>query len=286
MRIKDVKNRIVAEISFLYDLEEATNIAEWLLEDSLQLTRIQLQLRLEDTITDNILTIINEKIAFLKTAQPIQQVIGYTYFYGLKLKVNSATLIPRPETEELVSLILNDIEKNTQVNILDIGTGSGCIALALQSKLPLAIINALDISNDALLIAKQNAIDLNFNTHFFQADILTSTISENYLQNEIIVSNPPYIHIDEKNDMHINVINYEPHSALFVYDEDVLLYYKKIIQFAKEKNRKSSTLYFEINEAYGEQLITYLHEQNITDCILIKDMQGKNRFIKAKILID
>lgn len=286
MRIKDVKNHIVTEIAALYEHDECLHIAEWLLEDYLNYSKLQLNIRNEEMISEANLLRINQAIIELKNAKPIQQILGYSIFYGLKIGVNDSTLIPRPETEELVSIILENINKKDKIKILDIGTGSGCIALALKSKLPLASINAMDISKAALKKTAENTKELNLEINLAKADILTLNVPDSFLQNEIIISNPPYIHVNEKAQMHANVLLHEPHTALFVYDDDVLLFYKKIIQFAKEKNGKSSLLFFEINEAYGEQLITYLLQHNITEAILIKDMQGKNRFIKAHILVD
>ncbi|MBI4947309.1 MAG: peptide chain release factor N(5)-glutamine methyltransferase [Bacteroidetes bacterium] len=248
---------------------------------------------------ERISSIVNE----LKTEKPIQYILGRTDFYGCKIRVNEHVLIPRPETEELVDLILFDIKRNTnsptplykgELNILDIGTGSGCIAIALKKNLTNTNVSAIDISEEALLTAKANAILNQTKISFLQADITsppTPLPQEKGVKStfNIIVSNPPYIRISEKEKMSKNVLNYEPHLALFVKDDDPLLFYKAIAEFAKahltpnpsptgEGGNTGGKLYFEINEALGLEVKKMLEEKGFKNVEIKKDMSGKQRF--------
>ena len=286
MTIKEFKSQLINDISHLYDVEEASQIVSWLLEDRLQLSRIKLLNSLHSTLDQSHLNQLQLDAACLMQSMPIQQIVGYAEFYGLKIGVNAHTLIPRPETEELVEWILQNNTHKNPFHILDIGTGSACIALALKQNWNSAHIYALDISEEALAQARKNAQTLDLPITFIQADILAHPLPFDISEMDIIVSNPPYIHLDEKTSMRPNVLQYEPHQALFVDDEEVLLFYKQISQLIRTHAKKTTQLYFEINEQYGQAIIELLIQQGFQQVQLKKDRQGKDRMVYALYLVN
>ena len=219
----------------------------------------------------------------LRAHVPIQYIFGHTEWMGLDLRVTSATLIPRPETAELVEWVLQVADRDKPLKVLDIGTGSGCIALALKKAAPNWNVTGLDISEDALKVAKENAGRNNAEVHWLQADILSPQCpiasSPHRLHFDIIVSNPPYICNREKKDMDARVLDYEPHSALFVPDTDPLLFYRQIASLATSP----AMLFFEINEAYGNEVCEMMAEMGYTDIQLKNDMYGKPRMVFGAI---
>jgi len=215
----------------------------------------------------------------LRQFEPIQYILGETHFFGLPLKVTPAVLIPRPETEELVDLILKENAGNN-CRVLDIGTGSGCIALALKSRLKNAVISGVDISATALEIARSNSEMNGLEVGFFNADILNWQLYEWPLF-DVIVSNPPYVTESEKKLMHKNVLDFEPAGALFVNDTDPLLFYRHIAQFALEKLSVNGRIYFEINENFGPETEKLLVGLGFESIEVVADIQGKNRFVRA-----
>jgi release factor glutamine methyltransferase len=210
--------------------------------------------------------------------KPIQYILGEAPFYGREFKVNASVLIPRNETEELVHLIIKE-NKKLNLRILDIGTGSGCIPISLALEIPSSKTFALDISKEALEVAKDNAKKHEESIIFFQVDILNEDIPVKDL--DIIVSNPPYVCESEKSLMHENVLNFEPHLALFVKDNDPLVFYKIIAKKAKSALKSSGKLYFEINEAFGEKVQYLLEEQGYREISIIQDLNNKDRIVKA-----
>ncbi len=227
-------------------------------------------------------TVFELKIALQKLKQeiPVQYIIGETVFYGLPIKVTSDVLIPRPETEELVDLIVENHKKNQNINILDMGTGSGCIAVALKKYLPEAHVFAMDISEDALKIANDNAAINQTEIHFFTDDILNPQNKYDFFN--VIVSNPPYVRESEKELMKKNVLDNEPHLALFVKDDDALIFYRKIIDFAKAHLKPEGFIYFEINEALGRDAAELLNQNAFKNIQIIKDIFGKERMLMAR----
>lgn len=219
----------------------------------------------------------------LLTQEPLQYVLGQADFYGLKLEVNPAVLIPRPETEELVYWILEDTKYEKSVKLLDIGTGSGCIPIALKKERPRFEVWASDVSNAALAVAQANAQKNNVVVNFVQNDILDKTTWQLFPQFEVIVSNPPYIPQKDRTQMSTNVLNFEPHLALFVTNEQPLLFYEIIADFALAKLQKGGRLYFEIHEAYGQAVLDMLHQKGFVKGIIMKDMSGKERMVKVGI---
>ncbi|GAA4885620.1 peptide chain release factor N(5)-glutamine methyltransferase [Flaviramulus aquimarinus] len=283
MKLKDIQNTFHNELDTIYNEEEVNSFFFMLIGYYYNMTRIQLTMNSEYTIKD-VKEILNA-LELLKQQKPIQYIIGETEFFGLPFKVNENTLIPRPETEELVEWIISQqqIANNQQLKILDIGTGSGCIAISLAKNLPNAKVYALDVSKKALVVAKQNA-DLNHvGIEFIEADILDSAIKIVSASNkfDIIVSNPPYVREKEKQLMKPNVLENEPHLALFVKDENPLLFYETISRFASQNLRKKGWLFFEINEYLGDDMIDLLNENSFRNIELKQDIYKKDRMIKG-----
>jgi len=264
----------------LYPPEEITSFIRLIMEDVCQLQPYQLLLDKDRQLTKTEKERIQDIIVRLSHSEPIQYILGQTCFCGLSFSVNRSTLIPRPETEELVELILKDCSGKA-VSLLDIGTGSGCIAISIANYMPLANVMGVDISAEALAVAEANARLLKVsNISFRQMDILSSerNISSVF---DVIVSNPPYVMEMEKVSMGRNVLDYEPSSALFVSDDDPLLFYREIARFGKERLKKGGTLYFEINARCGVEMKTLMHKEGYTDVCILKDLSGKDRIIKA-----
>lgn len=216
--------------------------------------------------------------------EPIQYIFGKTDFYGFEFEVNPSVLIPRPETEELVELIVRDYPQKKELDILDVGTGSGCIAITLKKLLSKSQVYALDISEEALKTAKRNAVRNRATVTFFQKDILKPSETADSIEEEfdIIVSNPPYVMEKEKAAMEANVLDYEPSLALFVSDDDPLLYYHRITMFAEQKLKKKGYIYFEINAQLGKEMVDMLRMMEFKNIELIQDLSGNDRFVKAQ----
>ncbi|GAA3986195.1 peptide chain release factor N(5)-glutamine methyltransferase [Mucilaginibacter dorajii] len=231
-------------------------------------------------------------LAELLTGKPIQYILGVTEFYGLPFKVNANVLIPRPETEELVEWILLEGErlkvkgKRFSGRILDIGTGSGCIAISLKKNLPNAQVSAIDISEGALQTASENANLNNVDVDFIHRDILNSelrTQNSELRTHHIIVSNPPYVTLEDKKQMHTNVTDFEPHTALFVPEDDPLLFYRAIADFALVNLAAGGLLFFEINESLGKETVQLLQDKEFINIELRQDMSGRDRMVKASL---
>lgn len=250
-------------------------------------TRIEIALNPKVEVLEEDLERFKDAILRLKKHEPVQYIIGETEFYGLDFKVNKYTLIPRPETEELVEWIISEFRFSTEViNILDIGTGSGCIAISLAKNLPNAEVNALDVSSEALKIALQNAEFNEVRVDFYETDILKAKtlptgVGQTSRKYDVIVSNPPYVRELEKNQMQPNVLEYEPETALFVKDEDPLLFYKAISHLAKVSLKPNGQLFFEINEQFGEELKAFLKEEGFQQIEVKQDIYGKDRMLKC-----
>ncbi|MFD1294488.1 peptide chain release factor N(5)-glutamine methyltransferase [Lutibacter holmesii] len=280
MQILQFKKCFFSELSNSYPETEIQSFFNILIEHVLNLNRIDIALQPNFEISENNLNTLQKNLNSLKNNIPIQYIIGETEFYGLPFKVNKNVLIPRPETEELVSWIL-EVSKveNSTLTILDIGTGSGCIPISLAKNLPTATISAIDISSKALKTAKENAQLNNVTIQFLEKDILkTNSLNTQY---NIIVSNPPYVRELEKAEMQKNVLNYEPHLALFVENNNPLLFYNKIADLATKHLSKNGLLFFEINQYLGKETVDLLISKGFTAIELKKDMFGVDRMIKA-----
>ena len=266
---------IISQLRGFYPEEELRELAYWVIEETTGLTRTQILTECKGTqIIPNIEIILQK----LRAHEPIQYIFGHTEWRGLDLLVTPATLIPRPETAELIDWILESCDRSKPLHVLDIGTGSGCIAIALKKSAPLWQVIGLDISPDALEIAHENAKRNSVEVEWTQADILSPITNYRFPILDIIVSNPPYICHREKANMDARVLDYEPHSALFVPDDEPLLFYRRI---AAMKSAKS--LYFEINEAYGKEVCDMLKELGYTDIQLKHDIYGKPRMVFGRI---
>lgn len=225
---------------------------------------------------------LNSLLPQLLTGRPFQYVLGKAWFYGMPLSVNEAVLIPRPETEELVDRMVKSHLSNSP-RIIDIGTGSGCIALALKKSLPDAEVYAMDISGEALEVARRNANSLGLEINFIQADILEwELVVDSDLRFDLVVSNPPYITPKEKLDMEKHVLDFEPDLALFVPEESPLLFYQHIADFARHHLLPDGKLYFEINQKYGRDIRELLSKKGFNNVRIMKDMQGVDRIIEAE----
>jgi release factor glutamine methyltransferase len=285
MKLKKIKDLFQSELKELYEVEEIDNFFFMLSEFYLSVNRLKLALNPDIIVVNEKNKLFEEALKALKNNFPIQYILGETEFFGLIFKVNPNVLIPRPETEELVEWVLHKQSKNDkQLNILDIGTGSGCIAISLAKNLPNAKVYALDISTEALQIARQNAVLNHVNIEFVEANILNSNTWNSDFKNlrfDIIVSNPPYVRELEKEQMKANVLDNEPHLALFVDDDNPLKFYKAITQYAVDNLTTHGDLFFEINEYLGNQMIQLLNDYNYDDIELEQDIFKKDRMIKG-----
>lgn len=276
--MKQLKQIFKNTLKHLYTDEELNIIFNMTIENIMGKNVLAAQ---EVIFTSSEKAVFEDKTQKLLLQIPIQYVLEEADFYGLKFKVNSSVLIPRPETEELVHLMVKKY-KNQAINILDIGTGSGCIPISLQKNLPLAKNSAIDISEEALEVAKENAKINRVEVSFFKDDAL-NLLTSKYPVFDVIVSNPPYIAMSEKNEMENTVTAYEPHLALFVSDENPLIFYDKIGDFALTNLSKQGFLYFEINQALAEETKKLL-EQKGFKAQIIKDINNNDRMISAQFL--
>jgi release factor glutamine methyltransferase len=268
--MKQTINYIIQQLSDYYPTDELRELAYWIVEETTGLTRSQIIMGHPAIDIPSL----NDILLRLKHHEPIQYIFGHTQWMGLDLQVNPATLIPRPETAELVEWIVSTQDKQSALHVLDIGTGSGCIAIALKKHCPAWQVQGIDISEEALEIAQQNAIHNGVDIQWKQMDILAE--KPDFI--DIIVSNPPYICHKEKAAMDARVLEHEPHSALFVPDNDPLLFYRRIASMKAAK-----MLYFEINEAYGQEVCEMMQELGYTDIQLKHDIYGKARMVFGRI---
>ena len=285
MTLKELKDLFIENLTTTYPKEEILSFFYLLIDHKLKLSKVESTLSPTKEISKEHIDFFLDTIAELKCEKPIQYIIGETQFYGLPFQVTRAVLIPRPETEELVAWILSDIKVNADVNILDIGTGSGCIAISIAKNLPNAKVFALDVSKNALEIAKQNASINNVDINFIEQNVLAvksiTNKQKELLAFDIIVSNPPYVRVLEKQELKNNVLKNEPHLALFVEDNNPLLFYDKIAETAKRQLKKDGSLYFEINQYLGKETMELLKQKGFTKIELKKDLFENDRMIKA-----
>jgi release factor glutamine methyltransferase len=279
MTIKNYRDYFIQELTPLYDAGEAESFFYLTLEAKHQLKRVDLALQPDLAFSESELKIWSFILDQLKKEIPIQYLLGTTHFYGLEFEVNSAVLIPRPETEELVDWIIQSSKVQSKLKILDIGTGSGCIAIALAKNLPNAQVFALDVSEQALATAKKNAEKNQVQLSFIHQSILeTEDLAQEF---DIIVSNPPYVRELEKHEIKNNVLDNEPHLALFVEDNDALIFYRKIAQLAQKNLKSEGQLYFEINQYLGKETLNLLLEMGFKNCELRQDIYGNDRMIQC-----
>jgi len=280
--LSSILKHVSNSLKYNFSSKEIQTIKKYIAEAVLNIPYHQVFLNTHLKIDDGKVLEIDRIIADLIAGMPVQYAVGVAYFSDLVLNVNSSVLIPRPETEQMISLIVDSNEDDSPA-ILDIGTGSGCIALALAKHIKGARVTTVDISADALAIAKQNAIDNELNINLMQVDILESTVLPSYRFN-MVVSNPPYVRDSEKRLMGQNVLDYEPHLALFVPDSDPLRFYKAIAMHSVNWLVPSGWLWVEINEAFGPDVVDLLKSYGFVHIGLLNDFRGKPRFIKAQMV--
>ncbi|WDO13098.1 peptide chain release factor N(5)-glutamine methyltransferase [Flavobacterium sp. WW92] len=277
MLAKDYKTLFIEKLTPLYDLLETESFFYIILEDLHQMKRSDLALDPGFFFSDEELEKWNSITEKLQKEIPIQYILGNAHFYGLEFEVNENTLIPRPETEELVEWIVKKNEFKGKIKILDIGTGSGCIAISLAKNLQDATVFAIDVSEKALETAKRNAVKNEADVAFLLKNILeTEDLGQNF---DIIVSNPPYVRNLEKEEIKKNVLDYEPHLALFVEDDDALIFYRKIAELGQKNLVQNGQLYFEINQYLGTEMMDLLQAKNFKDIELRKDIYDNDRMI-------
>lgn len=281
MKITDYRTQFIQTLTPIYDAAEAESFFYLILEDKARMKRIDLALEHDKAFSENEIENWNEILEKLKQYIPIQYILGKAHFFGLEFEVNPNVLIPRPETEELVQWILSNRQNHTEnLKILDIGTGSGCIAISIAKNLPEAAVFAIDVSENALATAKRNAGLNNVQVSFIQKDVLAAQDLEQ--QFDIIVSNPPYVRHLEKEEIKKNVLDHEPHLALFVADNDALLFYRKIADLALKNLNENGQLYFEINQYLGKETMDLLEQKGFQQMELRQDIYGNNRMVFAR----
>lgn len=279
MKLKDYRTFFIEKLTPLYDVMEAESFFNIALGELKGWKRTDLAMNPGTILSGDEIEKWNDVLSQLETYKPIQYIFGRAHFYGLEFEVNENTLIPRPETEELVDWIIEENKHKGKIKILDIGTGSGCIAVSLAKNLPLAEVSAIDVSEKALDVAKKNAAANNVTVNFLLKDILETDTFPNTF--DIIVSNPPYVRELEKQEIRPNVLEYEPHLALFVKDTDPLLFYRKIALLAKSSLAENGRLYFEINQYLGNETVEMLESYRFKDVTLKQDIYGNDRMVSA-----
>ncbi|MDC9723896.1 MAG: peptide chain release factor N(5)-glutamine methyltransferase [Urechidicola sp.] len=309
MTLKELKQHFLSTLKSIYPKDEIDSFYFILIEHLLKLKRIDIALDPQKELTAMEERFLLYGLEKLQQEIPIQYVTGTTEFFGLPFNVDESVLIPRPETEELIDWILQSINNQQPATILDIGTGSGCIAISLTKNIPSAKVFGLDVSQEALNIAKQNAELNKVDVQFIKQDILTlskkvianpdnqrekqsvfnneitslQTHRKDELKFDIIVSNPPYVRVLEKQEIKKNVLDNEPHLALFVDDNNPLLFYDKIADFAKENLKQNGELFFEINQYLGKKTIALLKNKGFKNIELRKDIFENDRMIRAEL---
>lgn len=279
MKLKDYREQFVQALTPLYDVMEAESFFAIALLEIKGWKRIDMAMHPDAVINNEEEGRWNAVLSELMLQRPIQYIFGKAHFYGLEFTVNENTLIPRPETEELVDWIITENRSGQKINIIDIGTGSGCIAISLAKNLSEAVVTAIDVSEEALLVAKQNAQTNGVTVDFMKADILSvKSLPKKY---DIIVSNPPYVRNLEKQEIKDNVLKYEPHLALFVEDNDAILFYRKIALLGQGALNEGGRLFFEINQYLGEETVAMLENYGYKNIELRKDLFGNDRMIRA-----
>ncbi len=283
MKIAALKLHFFSELQAIQDNSEIESFFFILTEYLHNLKRIDVSLHPDFEVSETDLAKWNSIISELKTEKPIQYITGEAWFYGFRFEVNENTLIPRPETEELVEWIIEEskLQQSKNLTILDIGTGSGCIPISLKKEIPNAIVSAIDVSEKALEMAQKNAFNNEVEVNFMLKNILeTESLDEKY---DIIVSNPPYVRNLEKREIKKNVLDYEPHLALFVEDTNPLLFYRKIAELALTGLAPNGKLFFEINQYLGKETVELLDNLGFKNIELRKDFVGNDRMICCEI---
>ena len=301
--VRDCRRYYAGELEKIYGSDEANALIMILLEHYFGINRVKMALDPELRLSESEMLTLHFAVKELLKNRPIQYILGETEFCGMRFFVDENVLIPRPETEELVNQLISQFEvtslefgvnsspsfrpkrsgvEKSPIKILDIGTGSGCIAISIAKLLKDSVVTAVDVSEKALEVAKKNAEANNVNVRFILDDILNPQnheLTDN--QYDIIVSNPPYVCESEKSEMRANVLDFEPSSALFVSDNDPLIFYRKILEFAQIHLKTNGEVWFEINEKFGEEMINFCHEKGFKNAEIIKDFRERDRVLRA-----
>jgi release factor glutamine methyltransferase len=275
-----LREKYISELKALYEENEARQLLTILIHDFFGFSRAGLVLNPDLRLSESEILQLHFAVKDLKSYKPIQYITGKSEFLGLTFQVNESVLIPRPETEELVQLIISK-EKKKNLNVLDVGTGSGCIAISLEKKLISPKVCAIDVDENALNTASANATQNSSTVKFIKVDMLDENSWNEIGVFDIIVSNPPYATINDKTFMQENILNYEPHLALFVPENDEIVFYKKICRFAQEHLVAKGRIYFEINENKAPEIENLLNQKGFKTIEIHKDFRGKWRFASA-----
>ncbi|WP_407481320.1 peptide chain release factor N(5)-glutamine methyltransferase [Elizabethkingia meningoseptica] len=275
MKICELQQLFHTELQELYSVTEIQSLFSYFAEEYLQYNSIQLKMNTEEIVEDSVIAKFKLALHELKSGKPYQQILGKAYFYGEVFFVNENVLIPRPETEELIELVLSKVPNGKEIRILDIGTGSGCIAVTIAKHLKNAVVYALDYSEKALEIAKKNAVLHEVNLHLIHQNYLDTALSGSF---DVIISNPPYIGVEEEVDIHKGVKDFEPVMALFAPENDVLAFYRKIADDTEENLNDGGFIFLEINQKFGPETLA-LYRNKLSEVHLLKDLSGNDRMI-------
>ena len=296
MKIVEAEKQVKDQLKMIYEEQEAINITELVLEDITSLSKANRFIKKDDLLNPVQTDKLNQYIQRLQQHEPVQYVLQKTWFYGLEIFINNEVLIPRPETEELVEWVVNDVasedkdvferrpaeaDETTVLKILDVGTGSGCIALALKKILPKAEVWACDISDGALNVARRNGSQLDIRVDFLGLDFLNPIEQKQLPTVNIVICNPPYVPMRDKEKMNANVVDHEPHTALFVPDDDALVFYKTLAEFGEKRIYENGRIYMEIHEDLGKEVVAIFEKHGYKNVTIKKDMQGKDRMVRA-----
>lgn len=296
MKLFEAERYIKGQLKEIYEEQEAGNIAGLAIEHITGLAKTERVSKKQEQLSPFQLHLLQENLQRLKQREPIQYIMNKAWFYGMELYVDKNVLIPRPETEELVQWVVDDVEatgkdvfvrkpmeadETTQLKILDVGTGSGCIPLALKKVMPKAEVWGCDISEEALNVARRNGSSLDIRVDFQGLNFLDEEQQKLLPTVDIVVSNPPYVPFKDKEQMHANVVDHEPHTALFVPDNDPLIFYRALAAFGKKRLYENGSIYMEIHEEIGSDVVNLFKENGYSNVQLKKDMQGKNRMIRG-----
>lgn len=277
MKLKEAIEQLRSGLAGVAEPQEVQAMIRIICEDIFNYDQVDVALRQESELPDFAQERVTEIIARLRRHEPLQYIVGSARFHGHRFKVTPAVLIPRPETEQLIDMIIDE-NSASDLRVLDMGTGSGCIAISLARALKFAQVDALDVSRDALAVARENAAALKVKVRFFESDMLSPQPPAHY---DIIVSNPPYVCWSERESMERNVLDYEPGQALFVPDNDPLLFYKAIAAYATASLERGGRLYLEINQRFGNEIKRLLEDHGFDEVRIIEDSYGRTRFAAA-----
>lgn len=279
--IEEISSYLKKGLKDIFSEREVSIITQELILKRFNWNKTDFIINKQNRLSESDLLFFRSSLKRLQANEPLQYVLGSTFFYDLEIKTDKRGLIPRPETEELVDWVVNSYKENSEIKVLDLCTGSGCIALAIKSQLPKSKISGVDVSKEALSLANENASNLDLEVTFLEQDILESTLKLSKTKFDCWVSNPPYIPESDKADMADNVLKYEPGLALFVDNHLPIIFYERIAEHGLRHIKKGGSLFFEIHECFGQEVTFLLKNKGYVDVEIRKDLQGKDRMVKA-----